>query len=272
MNQQDMRAADAKALATAQEIALMWGNDRSQFVSRIQLAVLDAMRWAAGEPKPAKCDGNHGGPRCADPECWNDSPVSPTRYRKKPVEIEAHQWHKNGDHPLDYSRTHDGLENGELRQFSPEERSANDWEGDIVRYYRRPGDSGDRSCQHCGKTMHEHGWIETMEGGHIVCPGDWIITGIQGEHYPCKPDIFAATYEPAGSQTNIPEIPDSCEQAQQSADKMNTDAAYISVRVGEHAALHVISMVQLDCLQDEQRWLGAVLLRLIDLCRKAKEK
>ncbi len=29
-----------------------------------------------------------------------------------------------------------------------------------------------------------------------VSDGDWIITGVQGEHYPCKPDIFAATYEP----------------------------------------------------------------------------
>lgn len=32
---------------------------------------------------------------------------------------------------------------------------------------------------------------------HEVTPGDWIITGVQGEVYPCKPDIFAATYEPA---------------------------------------------------------------------------
>lgn len=39
------------------------------------------------------------------------------------------------------------------------------------------------------------GWIETLEGGHIVTPGDWIITGVKGEHYPCKPDIFAMTYE-----------------------------------------------------------------------------
>ena len=31
---------------------------------------------------------------------------------------------------------------------------------------------------------------------HEVTPGDWIITGIRGEHYACKPDIFAATYEP----------------------------------------------------------------------------
>ena len=44
--------------------------------------------------------------------------------------------------------------------------------------------------------MHVHGWIDTKEGGHIVCPGDWIITGVAGENYPCKPDIFAATYDP----------------------------------------------------------------------------
>ena len=29
-----------------------------------------------------------------------------------------------------------------------------------------------------------------------AAPGDWIIKGVQGEFYPCKPDIFAATYEP----------------------------------------------------------------------------
>lgn len=39
------------------------------------------------------------------------------------------------------------------------------------------------------------GWVQTLEGGHIVTSGDWIITGIKGEHYPCKPDIFTATYE-----------------------------------------------------------------------------
>ena len=33
---------------------------------------------------------------------------------------------------------------------------------------------------------------------HEVTPGDWIITGVKGEVYACKPDIFAATYEPAG--------------------------------------------------------------------------
>lgn len=39
--------------------------------------------------------------------------------------------------------------------------------------------------------------IDTLEGMMIANPGDWIITGVQGERYPCKPDIFDATYEPA---------------------------------------------------------------------------
>ena len=40
-----------------------------------------------------------------------------------------------------------------------------------------------------------HPHCHTLEGHHQVTPGDWIITGIKGEVYPCKPDIFAATYE-----------------------------------------------------------------------------
>lgn len=39
--------------------------------------------------------------------------------------------------------------------------------------------------------------IETLEGTMTAQPGDWIIKGVKGEIYPCKPDIFAATYEPA---------------------------------------------------------------------------
>jgi len=83
------------------------------------------------------------------------------KFRKRPVIIEATQWFKNGDCPLD---TH-------------------------------PGAPGSKACSHCGKAMHNHGWIDTLEGGHIVCPGDWIITGVAGERYPCKPAIFDATYE-----------------------------------------------------------------------------
>ena len=40
--------------------------------------------------------------------------------------------------------------------------------------------------------------IETLEGTMTAEPGDWIITGIKGEQYPCESDIFEATYEPVG--------------------------------------------------------------------------
>ena len=70
-----------------------------------------------------------------------------------------------------------------------------DTEGKIVRRYNTPNMDGKTACKHCGNTMRQHGWIDTLEGGHIVCPGDWVITGVQGERYPCKPGIFAATYE-----------------------------------------------------------------------------
>ena len=101
------------------------------------------------------------------------------KYRKRPVVIEATRWFKNGDHPMDCSH----LANGDMV------------EGSVVRYYRTPDLDGKYSCKHCGDIMHFHGWIDTLEGGHIVCPGDWIITGVKGERYPCKPDIFEATYE-----------------------------------------------------------------------------
>lgn len=39
------------------------------------------------------------------------------------------------------------------------------------------------------------GIIKTLEGEMTAMPGDWIITGVKGEKYPCKPDIFEATYE-----------------------------------------------------------------------------
>lgn len=39
--------------------------------------------------------------------------------------------------------------------------------------------------------------IPTLEGEMVANKGDWVIRGVAGEYYPCKPDIFAATYEPA---------------------------------------------------------------------------
>lgn len=115
------------------------------------------------------------------------------KFRKKPVVIEATQWFKNGDHPKDHAPFES---NG---QPTEQDRNRyNDYlqtEGKVVRYFRHPMLSGENTCNHCGGFMKNHGWIDTLEGGHIVCPGDWIITGVKGEHYPCKPDIFEATYE-----------------------------------------------------------------------------
>jgi hypothetical protein len=105
------------------------------------------------------------------------------KFRKKPVVIEATQWHKNGDHPED--------------RFSREGVLPEGYEGGVVRYYRHPDVPGGSLCEQCGKPHNVHGWIDTLEQGHRVCPGDWIITGVKGERYPCKSDIFAATYEPA---------------------------------------------------------------------------
>lgn len=109
------------------------------------------------------------------------------KFRKRPVVIEASQWFKNGDHPLDARETgSDGV------PFLGE--------GKIVRYFRRPGAefASDKIHETCGCSWHDHGWIDTFEGGHTVCPGDWIITGVKGEVYPCKSDIFLTTYERIG--------------------------------------------------------------------------
>lgn len=124
-------------------------------------------------------------------------------FRKKPVVIEAAQWFKNGDHPLDYADSVQGMIDGVQREISGDYRRERGWEGSIVRYFRRPDVSGDHRCMYCDQRMHDHGWIDTREDGHVVCPGDWIITGVAGERYPCKPAIFAATYEPAA----LPALP-----------------------------------------------------------------
>ena len=109
------------------------------------------------------------------------------KYRKKPIVIDATQWFQNGDHPDD-----------DTYEVRPSTGGPFQSEGKIVRYYLLPDDDSQRKCEKCSTIMHLHGWIDTLEGGHNVCPADWIITGIKGERYPCKPDIFEATYEKVG--------------------------------------------------------------------------
>jgi hypothetical protein len=87
------------------------------------------------------------------------------KFRKKPVVIEAEQFHKDVL-PLPFSG------NGNPVQFGC-------------------GCGENLVCSFCGKF-----YIETLEGRHVVSDGDFVIRGVKGEFYPCKPDIFAATYEP----------------------------------------------------------------------------
>jgi hypothetical protein len=87
--------------------------------------------------------------------------MTPTRYRKKPVVIEAVQY--------------DGSNAEEVAQ----------WIDDC---------SGEFSPAH---TWGDEFRISTLEGELHVSPGDYVIRGVQGEFYPCKPDIFEQTYEHA---------------------------------------------------------------------------
>lgn len=106
------------------------------------------------------------------------------KYIPNPIPIEATRWWVNGDHPLDACETFDNVDG----PFQGEDH--------IVRYHRTPEVASTRTCAHCKGYMRLHGWIDTPEGGHIVCPGDYIVTGLKGEYYPCKPDIFEMKYRP----------------------------------------------------------------------------
>ncbi len=116
------------------------------------------------------------------------------KYQKKPVVVEATQWFKNGDHPLDYANEKVGFEKGEVRTWTGDEVKALGWEGQVVRYYRTPACDGQNVCGHCGEIMHNHGWIDCGYGGRTVCPGDWIICS--NGFYPVKPYAFKSLYEP----------------------------------------------------------------------------
>lgn len=112
------------------------------------------------------------------------------KFRKKPVVVEAHRWMKNGDHPEDMEA----------------DESPDIVEGEVVRRFSHVLFTDRHICT-CGMAMRDHGWIDTLEGGHKVCPGDWIITGVEGERYPCKPHIFDQTYESVEvAQLNASEI------------------------------------------------------------------
>jgi hypothetical protein len=98
-----------------------------------------------------------------------------TKFRKKPVVIEAFQ--------MTRERRSDNSDWPEWLNRAWNKQPAD--EGAVFPKGYPDSDGTDELC------------IFTMEGIHLVTFGDWIIQGVKGELYPCKPEIFAATYEPA---------------------------------------------------------------------------
>ena len=93
------------------------------------------------------------------------------KYRKKPVVIEAVQWN--------------GRNLEEIKEFV----------GDSLIY-----EISDAAWKVGKGVPSVYMEIKTLEGNHKCSIGDYIIKGVQGEFYPCKPDIFEQTYEQVGEQ------------------------------------------------------------------------
>lgn len=91
------------------------------------------------------------------------------RFRKKPVEIEAERFTSNNEVG---SPTMDAIVNWINAGQNLTDKKRISW--------------------HNGTDI----FIETLEGTMTASVGDWIIRGVKGEYYPCKPDIFEMTYEP----------------------------------------------------------------------------
>ena len=68
-----------------------------------------------------------------------------------------------------------------------------------VQAYQYTGDNGPAVAAWIGADASWSAYdglvIHTLEGDHIASPGDWVIRGVENEHYPCKASIFNATYE-----------------------------------------------------------------------------
>lgn len=110
------------------------------------------------------------------------------RYRKKPVEIEAMRF---GPTPAEGHFLSDWMEHN-LYPFL----IGNATEPETLRYPDQvEGDNSRPDKGHYIDPATGDLMIRTLEGDMHATPGDWIIRGVQGEFYPCKPDIFAATYE-----------------------------------------------------------------------------
>jgi hypothetical protein len=88
------------------------------------------------------------------------------RYRKKPVVIDAWLWDETKE---------------------------------TLAVLREAGLFATRHDSHVTENYVRNLGMRTLEGTMMAEKGDWIIKGVKGEFYPCKPDIFEATYDPADS-------------------------------------------------------------------------
>jgi hypothetical protein len=91
-----------------------------------------------------------------------------TKYRKKPVVIDAWQWN-----------------------FSPEQDVDPNWIRDALHHWPDIGGIAFEPDHNDGARI----CIATLEGVMVALPGDYIIKGVKDELYSCKPDIFEMTYE-----------------------------------------------------------------------------
>lgn len=95
------------------------------------------------------------------------------KYRKKPVVIEAEIYRE-------------GLEDVyRCLAYGKREESECNFNCGNGKDYRE-------NCKNSGRAVP---YIHTLEGNHLISKGDYIITGVKGERYSCKPDIFHMTYD-----------------------------------------------------------------------------
>jgi len=156
----------------AENAALGFKFDREADISRVasgesdrSLMVQAFAKIAASPNDPKLCECENDARRgiatmcfaCTGPVGEEQQAVTVAQEYRKTATIRASQWWKMGDHPAVVM--------------------ASDVMAAIVAGHPTP-------------------WCPTLEGGHDVTPGDWIATGVQGEHWPIKAEVFAATYEP----------------------------------------------------------------------------
>lgn len=105
---------------------------------------------------------------------WNSNGDVEVKFRKKPVVIEAYLY--------------EGFD-----EFWFKTDIATSWlvqaVADGIVY------PGNNSSYYDEESVENNTYIKTLEGNHLVSPGDWIIQGVHGELYPCKDAIFQLTYE-----------------------------------------------------------------------------